>query len=107
MNTTKINQVTNSVLVCVISIFWLGVVWRLLDYSENYIGINFYYVVFLCVFLFFTSWVAFKNDHGAMAKYGLVYAVISILGLAFLYFGNILLPYEIWLEKGMPERLFF
>lgn len=103
----KINKATNLLFVCIVSIFWFGVIFRLLDNSENYIGINFYYVVFLCIFLFFTSWMAFKNDKGMMAKYGVLYAVISMLGLAFLYFGNILLPYEIWLEKGMPERLFF
>lgn len=83
---------------------WSGILFRLLSSSVNYIGFNYVnlqYVFGLFIFLFmrklFVGKTLRRSDYICI-----IVAVISVVILHLLQYFNILLPYELWLQRGMP-----
>ena len=84
------------------------IVFRILKYSENHIGWNILYLIplFLAIIalsllrLYLNQWTGFIN------YFLLLFGFISIVAIFGIYYFNILIPYEIWLKRGMPERPF-
>jgi len=87
-------------------LFWAFVAYRLLCFSENHIGWNVLYATILFGALSGLAGLKILASNERWAKALLAYAVLSGLGVMLLYCFNILIPYEIWLDRGMPLRPF-
>ena len=93
-----------SVLV-VIGLFWLVVAYRALAGASNHIGINvtlMRYVAVAGMALFGVVWLLARRGRDLIAC---VLCALSLAGSYALDHYNVLVPYEVWLKRGMPERM--
>lgn len=85
---------------------WFYLSYRIVNYSENHVGWNILWSLYLFV-TFSVSSIAreylFKEK---INRVFIIFSIISIILVFGLYFFNILLPYEVWLQRGMPSRPF-
>jgi len=91
----------------ILALLWAGFGWRIIAYTENHIGFD----PNLALIPLFAVLVAAlrlltRNVRDRLAAAMLVLAVISIVSVLLLRQFNVLLPYELWLRLGMPERPF-
>jgi hypothetical protein len=87
-------------------LLWVAIAARIARDPGNHIGWSPLYVLpFLaCIAVWcLLSWVFTKS--GSAIAIGL-FAVASMLGLYFLDHFNVLMSYEAWIARGMPERPF-
>lgn len=90
----------------------LGVIWsffsiRIAIYPDNHVGFDPHLAM---IPLFSVLLIALKllaSAHGdRSAQVMLVLSLLSLLGLVLLRSFHVLLPYELWLTLGMPDRPF-
>jgi hypothetical protein len=87
-------------------LFWAFVGFRLLKYPENHVGWNVLWSLVVFLPLAAVSFAGYFLDQSRIALIIAIFAVISALAVFALYQFNILVPYEIWLKRGMPNRPF-
>ena len=87
-------------------VFWVYVVFRLVRYDENYMGWNILLIIPIFAIVLFTSFFKFYAFRDLFSVVLVLFAVVSILAILAMYHFNVLLPYEIWLKRGMPARFF-
>lgn len=90
-------------LACLTVLFWILITYRIIAYPENYIGFNILYFLGLFIISGLLGIVAWKPVFPRFAKLFIIYNIISMLLILVIYYGNILIPYELWLKLGMPE----
>ena len=89
----------------ILCLFWLVVMYRVLLGASNHVGFELAgmrYVALMGMVLFASAWAL------ARARWSLIGGALCALSLAGSYaldHYNILLPYEVWLKRGMPERM--
>lgn len=93
-----------AMLVAICLLFWGWIAIRLARYPENHIGFNF---LWLNLVFGLTIAIAFwtptrMRTRLLISGFALLSAVTSV---ALVHF-SILVPYEFWLQAGMPERPF-
>lgn len=91
----------------ILALLWAGFGWRIIAYPENHIGFdpNLALIPLFAV-LAATLGLLIRDVRDRFAAAMLVLAVISIVSVLLLRQFNVLLPYELWLGLGMPERPF-
>lgn len=87
---------------------WLAVASRVLRYSENHVGYNVLWLIPL-----FAGTAALGLLHRAvlgrmdiLAWIVVLGGALSVVAIAGIYHFNVLLPYDVWLKRGMPPRPF-
>jgi len=84
--------------------FWGFIIFRITKYPENYMGFSPMPGVFIFIALLVVAFVNVRRDEQRNQLILAVFAIFSCITLwAFDYF-NILIGYESWLAKGMPDR---
>lgn len=78
---------------------WLALLARILHYAAPHTGFN--TLLLLPVFLIGIG-LGVARRHWVL----LVMSVASLVFLGVLYQMNVLVPYEVWLRRGMPDRPF-
>jgi hypothetical protein len=81
------------------ALFWGAVSYRLYRYPAPHIGIN--VLLFTPLFAIVAAVGVWKRDWPLV-----VIGAASVLLLAAFYQFNVLVPYEVWLKRGMPPRPF-
>jgi peptidoglycan/LPS O-acetylase OafA/YrhL len=101
---------TNSFFICtltlVVSIFWAWFFHRILSYPENHVGWNFMIMEFPSFILAASSAYHFSMNRNKLYLLIVMASIASSLLLAVIFYTNILVPYEEWLARGMPDRPF-
>lgn len=87
-------------------LFWAFVGFRLFKYPENHVGWNVLWSLVLFVPLAGISLTDYFFGQSRLSLTIAIFAVISAVAVFALYQFNILVPYEIWLKRGMPPRPF-
>ncbi len=87
-------------------LFWAYVTFRIVRYPENHVGWNILFSLGLFVVLAAVSFAGYYFSRSALAAALGVFAVISVAAVFVIYHFNILIPYEVWLKRGMPPRPF-
>ena len=87
-------------------VFWAFIFYRLIYYPENYMGFSPLWGLTVFVALLPSSltcgfYSGFSRYFGIMA-----FALASCLALWGLDYFNLLMAYETWLSRGMPDRPF-
>ncbi len=99
-------RVFNYLLFFIGSIFWFYIIYRIIKYPENYVGWNILWVngLFLISTLF--SILDLREENRKRSLVIVTFSVVSITFIISIYFLDILIPYDLWVQKGMPERPF-
>jgi hypothetical protein len=86
--------------------FWGLVALRIATYSENHIGVSVLWIIPLALVAMLAGalWRAAQLRRAGMAL--LVLGLLTVVGVVLLDQLDILVEYESWLERGMPERPF-
>ncbi|MBM7114236.1 hypothetical protein I3V78_11815 [Archangium primigenium] len=87
-------------------LFWGLVALRILATTDNHIGVDPWWaspLFLLTVLAGGTWWSANRRAAGATL---MILGVLSLVGILLLDRLDILVEYEAWLERGMPERPF-
>ncbi|MGZ3460534.1 MAG: hypothetical protein ACXU86_18760 [Archangium sp.] len=87
-------------------LFWGLVALRLIAYPENHIGVSVLWAIPLALVAMLAGglWRAARLRRAGMAL--LVLGLLTVIGAVLLDRLNILVEYDSWLERGMPERPF-
>jgi len=87
-------------------VFWGFIIYRLTSYPENYMGFSPLWGVTVFIVLLLSSLTS--SFHFGFTRYFgiMVFALASCLALWGLEHFNLLIAYETWLSRGMPERPF-
>ncbi|MBN2441055.1 MAG: hypothetical protein JXJ04_06905 [Spirochaetales bacterium] len=85
-----------------------GLFFRILMIPGNYTGFNILYLLFIPGLTFVAGILVFFMDKKNIlpASIVIVFALFTALVIILLYHFNILIPYEIWLKRGMPDPRF-
>lgn len=86
-----------------VALFWTAIVCRVLLSPENHIGFNLFWLMPLFLF---GAGIGFWFRDGKLGGWTIVACTVSMVLLLLMYFFNVLLPYEVWLRRGMPQRPF-
>ncbi len=89
----------------IVSLFWLFVGYRLLSGASNHIGFDLWWMRAVAVtgmVLFGVLWMLARRNWALIAG---ALCGLSLAGSYALDRHNILVPYEVWLKRGMPERM--
>jgi hypothetical protein len=87
-------------------LFWGYVGFRLFKYSENHIGWNVLWSLAIFLPLAGFSLTEYFLSQRRLSLIIAIFAIVSTLAVFALYQFNILIPYEIWIKRGMPKRPF-
>lgn len=87
-------------------LFWFGIIYRLVRFPENHVGWNILNGMPLFGFLLVLLLMTNRLGSSRVKWIGLLYSLISIIFIGLAYYFNVLLPYEVWLQRGMPPRPF-
>jgi hypothetical protein len=87
-------------------LFWGLVVLRIASYPDNHIGVNLLWVLPLALVVMLAGGLWLPTQLRRMGWALLVLGLFTVLGVVLLDRLNILVEYEAWLERGMPERPF-
>lgn len=87
-------------------IFWGYVAYRLGRYPENHVGWNVLWSLGPFGLLALLALLQWNWNGSHLAVWMLGFALLSCLLVLAFYYGNILVPYEVWLKRGMPARPF-
>jgi glucan phosphoethanolaminetransferase (alkaline phosphatase superfamily) len=93
------------VVLLIVCLFWLFVGYRALSGASNHMGFDvtrMRYVALLGMALFVALWIVAKRGRDFTAG---VLCALSLAGSYALDHYNFLVPYEVWLKRGMPERM--
>lgn len=91
-----------SILLALCCLFWTVVVVRIVRYTDNHVGYNILWAIPLFLPMLAVGWP--RRDTIGL---GLIVAgLVSIAAILAIYYGNVLVPYEVWLKRGMPRRPF-
>lgn len=99
MNKTSWSVLTDYSLAVLCGLFWLGVLYRVVRYPAPHTALNVLWLI-----PFFACSAAYGVWSGQ--RLSLWTGLASVLGVWLLYQFNILVPYEVWLKRGMPPRPF-
>ena len=86
--------------------FWALVVFRIATVPENHLSINVLWANYVFAPLAVLAVFVSIKAKGLLQSTVAVLAIATVIGVYWLYAGDILLPYEVWIDKGMPERPF-
>lgn len=101
-------KLTGQTLLVLAAMIWAAIAFRIYRYPENHVG----YSVLWLLPLFATMVVVGVWRRAALGHFDgyawllLLVGVSSATAAFVLYEANILVPYEVWLKRGMPERPF-
>jgi hypothetical protein len=87
-------------------LFWGLVALRLISHPENHLGVSVLWITPLALVAILAGglwWAAHRRRAGATL---MVLGLFTLLGVVLLDRLDILVEYEAWLERGMPERPF-
>ncbi|MBE2295516.1 MAG: hypothetical protein IAF00_11210 [Phycisphaerales bacterium] len=87
-------------------VFWSYIAYRLGRYPENHVGWNVLWSLGLFGALALLTLVHWNWNGSYLSIWFLGFAALSCVLVLSLYYFNILVPYEVWLQRGMPERPF-
>ena len=86
------------------ALIWLAISFRVFSYPENHWGLDNRVLIPWFGAQLVAAWVMRK----ALGRSALITftaaALISLIGAVALLQWNVLVPYELWLKRGMPER---
>jgi hypothetical protein len=83
---------------------WWYLGWRLMKYPENHWGFdNRWLVPFFAAQLLLAFWLGNRLPRVLRAVL-MVTAALSVVASTLLITQNMLLPYELWIDRGMPMR---
>lgn len=85
-------------------ICWSYIAFRIFSYQENHVGWNILHLNILFAVIAITSIVSYMQTKQTIKIIFFMYALISAGLIYYCYTDNILIPYEVWVERGMPER---
>jgi hypothetical protein len=74
-----------------------------LRYPENHIG---FHLLWLLPLFLVGAGIGFWRRETASGRWAILASALSMVLLLLMYFFNVLLPYEVWLRRGMPDRPF-
>ncbi len=100
-----ISLVSNGILFITL-ICWLYIIFRLVKYTDNHVGWNPLLLCLLFGVLAALSGFIFYSTKKKIQLLIFIYSLFSAGTIYYFYSANILLPYEVWTERGMPERPF-
>lgn len=86
--------------------FWLFVLYRLVSYPENHVGWNILFCIPMFLVASASSTMAVSLTHKRHHIFFVVTGILSIALVLACYRFNVLIPYELWMERGMPSRPF-
>lgn len=106
-----LRKILSLLLLCVtlLGVITLGLIfYRVLMFSDNHVGWN---VLFLLPIFGVIALLALIRRTQSIGSHGINHALIafgilSAILVGVVYHFNILLPYEVWIKRGMPERPF-
>lgn len=87
-------------------VFWCYVGFRIGKYPENHVGWNILWANGLFALLAIVALIHWFQDGGKFAIVVIVFCCISSIVATSFYYFDVLVPYETWLKRGMPERPF-
>ncbi|MER2520562.1 MAG: hypothetical protein ABTQ34_07735 [Bdellovibrionales bacterium] len=87
-------------------IFWGYVVWRIGHTPENHVGWNVLWAIAPFILLTILAAIHAKIMSFSFSTWIVAFALISCLLIVALHKFNIMVPYETWIARGMPERPF-
>lgn len=91
----------------VLALLWTGFGWRIIFHLENHIGFDPNLALIpLSAVLMVALGLLLRDFTDRLCWAMLFLTTISILGVLLLRLFNVLLPYELWLRLGMPDRPF-
>lgn len=102
----SINSITKfleNTMFVIMVLFWMMVLIQI--GQGNHTGVNFLWAHMLFIFAWLISGIRFVKYKDKLSMAILLFSVLSVFLLVAIVHFNILLPYEMWLQKGMPERL--
>ncbi len=81
---------------------------RIFKHAENHVGWNILYLLplFLGVLILSVFKLYLQNWSGFLCYLLIGLSLVSIALILCIYQFNVLVPYEIWLKRGMPSRPF-
>lgn len=87
-------------------LFWGLVVLRIVSHPENHIGVSVLWVLPLALVAMLAGglWLSTQRRRAGVALLAL--GLLTVAGAVLLDRLNILVEYESWLKRGMPERPF-
>ena len=87
---------------------WGLILFRIIEYPENHIGFNILWlnVLFCGVLIVGLLWLAISRELDRLAAALVAIGIASTIGILCLYYYDILVPYDEWLRRGMPDRPF-
>ena len=101
-------KLVGQTLLALAATIWVAIVFRIFRYPENHLG----YSVLYLLPLFAATVAAGAWRRATLGRFDRLASLLCIVGVGsaaavcVLYQGNILVPYEVWLKRGMPERPF-
>lgn len=87
-------------------VYWGYVAYRLGHYPENHVGWNVLWSLTPFGLLAVAALLHWRLSQSHFSVWIMIFALLSGLLALGIYHFDILLPYEIWLERGMPDRPF-
>ena len=106
-----LKKLTSLLLLCatLLGVASLGLIfYRVLMFGDNHVGWN--VLILLPIFGAIALLALFRrtqsNGSDGINYALIVFGIFSAILIAAVYHFNVLLPYEVWIERGMPERPF-
>jgi len=87
-------------------LFWIEVISRIVEDKGNHIGYNILNSIPLFLVIMILPFVSERLKFPQTKWPWVLFGALSILGVGILYQFNILLPYDVWIQRHMPPRPF-
>lgn len=83
---------------------WAALLGRIISDPTNHVGVDPLIAVLPFLILVSLSWLTKVPRHAGLRSGHTVYALLSILAIVGVDHANVLVQYDRWAERGMPER---
>jgi hypothetical protein len=89
-----------------LALFWVLVALRIATYRDNHIGVSLLWVIPLALVAMLAGGLWRAAHRRRAGAFLLVLGLLTVVGVVLLDRLDILVEYETWLDRGMPDRPF-
>ena len=83
---------------------WLVIGYRIAVDTSNHSGLNPLYSYMVFIPLAILALLTKRTSESKAPLFILLFSVLSCVAIWGIYHYNVLVPYEVWLQRGMPPR---